>query len=214
MKCGWCKRSISAGPEAQKMSVEYRQPDGTTKIFGHMMEDGPLSAATGQILRAWHSKCYHIERKRESRGDPVSGRVLSGVPTGYSIGTVVDEQGTGYLTEQLSELRAIAQQVGKAVGDPEVIEAFWAHQKGGPYQHEHHLQLSTYQLVAHLVHAHGQPASVQLGSVREHHDKLHARDALAGIVTRREHDSGVEAPSERDWREHVIADIEDIRGAV
>lgn len=69
MKCHQCKRNIAAGAEAQKMIVEYRQPDDTLLIFGFLMPAGPKTAATGQLVRGWHHKCWHIVRKREARGD-------------------------------------------------------------------------------------------------------------------------------------------------
>lgn len=78
MKCHVCKRNIAAGAEAQKMIVEYRQDDGSTLIFGYLMQAGPKAAATGQLVRGWHHKCYHIVRKREARGEGAEGRPQTG----------------------------------------------------------------------------------------------------------------------------------------
>ena len=58
MRCCHCKRLVAAGVEAQKMIVEYLQPGDTTKLFGHLMPDGPLSAATGMSrMRGCCCKC-------------------------------------------------------------------------------------------------------------------------------------------------------------
>lgn len=74
MRCFHCKRTIAAGAEAQKMIVEYQQRDQSVRTFGYLMPDGPLTAATGQILRGWHGKCFHIVRKRQNRADNAAGQ--------------------------------------------------------------------------------------------------------------------------------------------
>jgi hypothetical protein len=220
IKCCRCKRTIASGAEAQKAVVEYRQPDGASKIFGYMMSDGPLGAATGQILRAWHSKCYWIERKREQRGDAVTGRVMGeGMPTGYDISTVVigreeadalgitEAQGrtTRFLSTRLDALRAIAQQVGKPVGDPTVTEAFRASENGGPYPHTHHMRLDTYQLVPHLLYAHGH--APPWDDINHFHNGLHAAASAQEIKADRAQDPGHTDPPERDWRDQAVIDI-------
>ncbi len=225
MKCYVCKANIAAGAAAQKMVVEYTQPDGSVRIFGYMMEAGPLNTATGKMLRGYHHKCFWTIRKREARGDAVTGRVLYGVPTAYEIGNLVmsreernalglseDEtgsRGTAYLTERLDRLRAVARGIGKGVGDATVLEAWWAEEHGGPYPHTHHLPLELYQLRAHLLYAHGaeQAVGAARGGVRELHDLLHARAANAGIGAARADDPGYSAPTERDWREQVVEEV-------
>lgn len=221
MKCSVCKRNIAAGADAQKMIVEYAQPDGTTKIFGYMMADGPLTTATGQILRAWHHKHFHIQRKREQRGDAVTGRVLTGIPTGYEIGDLVltreeagalgfteeqaRERGTAHLSAQLQRLHEVAARIGKRVGDPYAHEAFWADQHHGPYPHTHHLRLETYQLLAHLHYAHGFDW-VEVGA-QGVHNELHAQETLAQAQAARLADPGHIDPPERDWRDQAVVDI-------
>lgn len=214
------------------MVVEYRQSDGSTKMFGYQMSDGPLNAATGQLLQAWHSKCLWVERKREHRGDAVSGRVLSGIPTGYDISTVVisrDEadalgvteaqnegRTTRFLSTRLDALRELSRRVGKPVGDPTVTEAFRAEEHGGAYKHSHHHPLGTYQLRAHLFYAHGlMPAVLDRPVIREKgldalHGHLHAEAAQQSAIQARQTDPGYVEPTDRDWREHAVADIEEL----
>jgi hypothetical protein len=227
MRCVSCQRNIAAGVEAQKMIVEYRQDDTGTKIFGYMMSDGPLSAATGRIERGWHHKCYHIARKRAARGDAVTGRVIANTPTAYDIEQLVlsrDDlaalgmseaqaraQGTLSLSTRLSRLREIAQTVGKGVGDAVVQEAFAADQHGGPYVHQHTHRLETYQLIAHLEYAHGNRDAglFRSGSgLQDAHQGLHAAQALEAIRARRADDPDAETDTERDWRTQYTADIE------
>lgn len=221
MRCTHCKGNIAAGADAAKMIVEYTQPDGSVKVFGFGMPDGPVSEATGRLLRAYHHKHFWVVRKREQRGDAVTGRVLSGIPTGYDIAGLVltrDEagalglsegearaQGTAYLTARLDALRAVAARIGKPVGDPYVQEALRADEHGGPYPHSHHLALGTYQLLAHLHHAHGRER-VDAGA-QALHNELHAQAALAGTQRARLADPGHADPGERDWRGQAVADI-------
>lgn len=205
MKCCACKRNIAAGVDATKMIVEYQQSDGTTKIFGYMMPDGPLAAATGQILRAWHHKHYHVERKREARGDAVTGRVLAGavVPTGYD-----DLADTRHLSAQAELLREIARSIGKGVGDPHVIEAFRAREHGGPYPHSHHLPLETYQLLAHLKYAHGIDfEACGLVALPRYHHELHAAAALAETAALRADEPDHGEDQTRDWRDQYTVDL-------
>ncbi len=218
-------RLIAAGAEARKMVVEYTQADGAVHTYGHLMPDGPLGTATGRLLRGWHNKCYHVVRKREARGDAVTGRVLLGaaVPTGYDItGLVeVDGTGTGYLAESLEALREVARSVGKPVGDPTVTEAYRARQAGGPYPHTHRLPLGTYHLLAHLRHAHGFPFDPSAGTAVTLHERLHARQAGEAVAARRAADAAADdAPDdadgahgrtdETDWRRHVVLDVQDV----
>ncbi len=81
MKCHTCKRAIAAGIEQRKMIAEYRQPDGTVVAFGLLMPAGPLSQATGQILRAFHGKCFYNTRRREARAGDTG--VFARVPSAY-----------------------------------------------------------------------------------------------------------------------------------
>lgn len=171
MRCHECHRNIAAGVEAQKMVVEYQQPDGSTRIHGLGMPDGPLTTTTGRMVRGSHSKCWWIAKKREAKGDEVTGRVLRGTPTAYEIADMVlnrdeaaalgltpeqaRERSTVQLSRRLNGLRAIADRLSKGVGDPMVQEAYLAEERGGPYPHEHHHRLDTYQLLAHLEYAHG-----------------------------------------------------------
>lgn len=77
MKCAVCKRDIRRGMEEQKR-VEYRQQgDGTVKVFGYQMPDGPLSAVTGRLVRVIHSKHYWAELKMAQRGGSHAGGAIS-----------------------------------------------------------------------------------------------------------------------------------------
>lgn len=223
LKCASCKRAISAGVEAQKMVVEYRQADGSTKVFGYMMPDGALSAATGQILHGWHHKCFHALRKREARGGALTGRVVTGIPTGYTIGALVltreefealglkrsdtdMQSSTAWISGRVEKLREVARRIGKNVGDPTVFEAFCAEEHGGPYSHTHHLRLEVYQLLAHLRHAHAYAVTAIVPGQTAHsvHDHLHLLDA-------RKADPGHIEPVERDWREPFHVELEELR---
>lgn len=205
MKCCSCKGNIAAGVEAQKRIVEHQQPDGTLIIFGYMMQAGPVAKATGRIVRAWHHKCYWIVRKREHRGDAVTGRVLPGVPTGYD--NAVD---TETISAEIDKLREVAARLGKAVGDPTVTEAFRAEAHGGPYPHTHQFRLDTYQLLAHLTYAHGLDPHSLSGSAHVNHDALHVQMALNRITDDRAQDPGHIEPPHRDWRDQVAADITEL----
>jgi hypothetical protein len=210
------------------MIVEYRQADATTRIHGYMMSDGPLSAATGRMVRGWHHKCYWIATKREARGDAVTGRVIEGTPSAYDIGQLVLDRddllalgiteaqararGTAYLSDKLTRLREIAAHIGKGVGDAMVQEAFAAQEHGGAYEHNHHHRLDTYQLVAHLEYAHGITDARLLHSednLQDFHAEQHARRALQAIQENRaaEPDYQDQVPV-RDWRSQFTADIE------
>lgn len=222
MKCSSCKRNIAAGAEAQKMIVEYVQDDGSSKIFGYMMSDGPLSSATGRILRAWHHKHYHVERKREARGDALTGRVLSGGPTAYDISEMVmtraemtalgldptDEPvaGTAEVSRRLDQLRDVAHRIGKAVGDLTVNEAFWAELYGANYEHTHHLRLDNYQLFAHLAYAHDVPGDLTIAKPHDLHDQLHARMRQQAIARDRAAEQDQD-PQTRDWRDQFTAEL-------
>jgi hypothetical protein len=228
MRCCVCKRLIASGVEATKMIVEYRQPDASTILFGLGTPGGPLSGATGQILRGWHSKCFHVVRKREQRGDTVTGRVLAGLPSGYDLAAMVltredleslglsedqaRERGTAYLTQRLDRLRAIAHRVGKAIGDAAVMEAFRAEEHGGPYPHTHDLQMDHYHLREHLRYAHGIDFdALGLLPLPRHHNELHATARRAdAIQAGRATDPGHRAPRETDWRPAVAVDVEQI----
>lgn len=147
---------IAAGIEARKMIVAYDQIDGTVKVFGYQMPDGPISAATGSLKHGWHHKCFHVARKREAR-----------MGAGH---TAPDDP---IALERLhAELRQVAARIGKPVGDPEVAEAHRAAAHGGPYAHGHEFPLDDYQLVAHLRHAHGWDGA---GNARGIHADAHLR---------------------------------------
>ncbi len=191
MKCTSCKINIPAGSAAAKMIVEYQQPDGSTRFFGYQMPDGPLSAATGYILRGFHHKCFHALRKR-------AARALVDVPTCYEAGDTNDLD--------LDALRAVAHTVGKPIGDPEVNEAYKARQHGGPYPHTHDMPMDTYQTLAHLRHAHGLTAS--LPDPHFAHEHLHATAAALAINEARQDDPGHHEPPVHDWRTQSTTDVE------
>lgn len=209
------------------MVVEYRQADDSSRLFGYMMSDGPLSVATGRLVKGFHNKCYWIARKRSARGDQVTGRVLSGTPTAYDIDQLVltredmtalgitaaqaRERSTIQLTYRLKRLREVAEGIGRGVGDPTVQEAFWADEHGGqPYAHEHLHRLEMYQLIAHLEYAHGL-ADIRLlrpvGGLQDQHAELHARASQDAIRLARQAD-GEPDPRTTDWRTQYTADIE------
>lgn len=205
MKCSICKGNIAAGAEAQKMIVEYVQPNGSIKVFGYMMTDGPLSASTGQLLRAYHHKHYHAARKRDAKGD-------AAVPT---VGFTDDLGDDTRLRAHIAALAAVAADIGKPVGDPHVTEAYKAKQQGGPYRHDHQFRLPVYQLLAHLEYAHGftphreavRHCDGRPQSAAAVHDELHARMTLEATQTARADDPGHIEPPERDWRDQIVADI-------
>lgn len=82
MKCYVCHRNIRPGLESQKR-IEERlvipelaevTPPAEAVLFGEGQPGGSLDKATGPLIRAWHSKCFHAGRKREKRGgDAVLG---------------------------------------------------------------------------------------------------------------------------------------------
>lgn len=76
MKCAVCKRPFRRGVEQAKRVEYWLQPDGTTKVFGFQMPDGPLAAATGQLVRVIHSLHYWQEHKDEARGGAHAGGVI------------------------------------------------------------------------------------------------------------------------------------------
>jgi hypothetical protein len=222
VRCTSCHRNVAAGVEAQKMIVEYRQSDGSSRLFGYMMADGALTAATGQMVKGWHHKCFWIAKKREARGGTVTGRVMAGGPTGYDIGqmalskddvaalgiTEVEalQRGTGQLSARLDGLRELAESMGKGVGDAQVQEAFGAAEHGGPYVHHHEHRLDTYQLLAHLNFAHGVDAETDAAvrGLQDQHLNLHAKAALDQLVQQRQEDGDAELPV-RDWRDqHTV----------
>ncbi len=207
MKCDSCHHSIASGVDAKKMICAYTQPDGATRIFGYLMPDGPLTEATGRLAKGWHHKCYHQLRKREARGNAVTGRVIPGMPTAYeaNLGTALDG-----LRDAVAEIKALAREVGKPVGDPHVHEAYQAKQHGGPYPHTHTMPLDAYQLLGHLHYAHGKPRAPQGHDKRplaEQHAELHAQAAQQGASAARIHDPGHDEPVDQDWREQRVAEL-------
>lgn len=179
MRCTSCLRNVAAGVEAQKMIVEYRQADGGLKLYGYMMSDGPLSAATGAMVRGWHFKCFWIAKKREARGDAVTGRVVAAGLTGYNIDKAIQDETLIHMTAKVNRLRELAESMGKGVGDPQVTEAFNAQEHSGPYSHHHDFRLENYQLVAHLEYAHGLHdvrLLVTTAALNDQHTELHAID--------------------------------------
>ncbi len=211
MKCHSCHHNIPAGVAAKKMIVDYLQVDGTVKTFGYMMSDGKLSEATGRILRGYHHKCWWVRKKRDARGDAVTGRVMgAAVPTGYSIQDALDGDAHTAMAAHVEHLRVIARQVGKPVGDPTVAEAYWADVRGGPYPHGHEFKLDTYHLRAHLAHAHGYPRVDDLPAgmtLQSLHEEFHARAALSATTEVRTDDPGHVDPTTTDWRPQVAVDI-------
>ncbi len=222
MRCTSCHRNIAAGVEAQKMIVEYRQPSGELRLHGYMMSDGPVSAATGAMVRGWHHKCYWVAKKREAKGNAVTGRVIAGAPTGYDINEFVltrddldalgitpaqaRERSTVVLSARVGLLREVAQRIGKGVGDPQVQEAFLASEHGGPYLHHHEHRLDTYQLIAHLKYAHGLDDPKLLAHPHDTHEWHHALRAQTG-VTRRRHDDDEPELRESDWRDQYTTEL-------
>ncbi len=208
MKCFSCHVNIPHGVAARKMIVEYLQADGSVKVYGYMMPDGPLSQARGRIFRGYHHKCFWIRRKREARGDAVTGRVVGWLPSGYEIDEVVDS-GTGRVSAQLDRLRDIARRVGKGVGDPTVTEAYRAEERGGPYRHAHEYPLDTYQLGAHLTYAHGIDVTGTDGW-HARHDELHALARLADTQAARASDPGHTDQTETDWRPQLVVEASEL----
>lgn len=227
MRCTSCLRNIAAGAAAQKMVVEYQLPDGTTRLHGYMMPDGPISAASGVMVRGWHSVCYWVAKKREARGDAVTGRVVNGTPTGYDIDQLVltredlqalgiteaqaRERSTLHLSASVQRLRELAERIGKGVGDPQVQEAFAAQERGGPYEHHHHHRLDTYQLIAHLEYAHGIRDVTLLrnsGGVQDQHAELHARENQQRVHENRIADDEPTDRPLRDWRTQYTAELD------
>lgn len=209
MKCDHCHRSIASGVEAQKMICEYVQPDGQTKTFGYMMADGPLTKATGRLLRGWHHKHYHQLRKRSAKGDIVTGRVLPGVPSAYEIAT-----GHGDLAvfrQGIADMQAVARQIGKPVGDSHVFEAYQAKLRGTPYEHAHAMPLDSYQLIAHLAYAHDTHLTAHRNkdgrTFTEIHFALHASATARAIAQQRTQDPGHIEPADTDWREQRVAEL-------
>lgn len=210
MRCTSCLRNIAAGAEAQKMVVEYQQADGRTTLHGYMMPDGPIATAPGAMVRGWHSRCYWVAKKREARGDAVTGRVVPGGPTGYTIEAFIEHDDQVQHKAKIERLRVLAESMCKGVGDPQVTEAFNAQERGGPYEHQHHHRLDTYQLIAHLEYAHGIKDQSLLGSqgaMQEQHFQLHARQANNEILARRDADGETERII-RDWRPQHTVEIE------
>lgn len=185
MKCVDCRLRITTA-DSRRMVAEYSQDDGTTVLFGHEMPAGPMSDATGRLLQGWHLRCFHARRRREARGDAVTGRVLGG-PSGYTVTVTAEDvlalgltpeqasQWTVELAARLAQLRQVARSIGKGVGDSTVLEVFRAQEHGGPYLHTHHLPLDTYQLLAHLEWAHGAAFEPGGPTARQRHDALHAQ---------------------------------------
>lgn len=223
MRCASCQRNIAAGAEAQKMVIEYRQSDGSIQIRGYQMPDGPLKGATGAMERGHHSKCWWAAKKREAKGDAVTGRILPGGPTGYDVDQLVltredlaalgltleqaRERSTVQLSAKVDRLRQLAETIGKGVGDVQVQEAFAAQEHGGPYAHQHHHRLDLYQLMAHLEYAHGVRDLTLLqtpGALSAQHIALHAQ---ARVALDRSND-GEPEPQTRDWRTQFSAEIE------
>lgn len=221
MKCHHCKRTIASGAEAQKMICGYLQDDGACVYYGHGMHAGALSKATGRLAEAWHHKCYHVVRKREARGDAITGRVMgdSWLPSSYQVGAFtltsaevealdldLQRQRHYDLARRVERLHQCARNVGKPVGDPEVTEAFRASEHAGPYRHQHRMPLETYQLLAHLRYAHGYGEDVHRDAALVHAG-LHAGQALAEIQERRQVDPDYTPAEDRDWRDQHSVDI-------
>lgn len=185
------------------MVVEYVQDDGSSLFYGFMMPAGPLTAATGRLLHGYHFKCFHVVRKREARGNAVTGRVLQEVPTGYEIAGLAS---TSVITDRVEQLQAVARRIGKGVGDPTVLEAFWAEENGGAYPHTHHIPLEMYQLRAHLLYAHG----VEPDGLRKLHDLHNTLHVAAAHAEARCADPGHVEPITSDWRDQHVASVEEL----
>lgn len=72
MRCNPCQQPIRPGAEERKRvewHVVFNEARGNeVRVFGENMPDGPLSQATGRLLKVAHSKCYWAEWKRVNRG--------------------------------------------------------------------------------------------------------------------------------------------------
>lgn len=67
MKCWICHKPIGGGEQSRRRAEYRAQGDGSVKVFGIGMPDGPLERASGQLVKAAHNGCYHARRKREQR---------------------------------------------------------------------------------------------------------------------------------------------------
>jgi len=166
------------------MIAEYKQKDQTTKVFGFSQDAGPMTKATGQLLRAYHFKCWQVALKREGRGgDAVSGRGMGAIPTAYEVGImtanaddlkamgITEEEAAGLSTAKLEqqwiEQRALASALGMATDSWDAKEAWRAKEKGvlkqredGTYyseghDHKHTKPIEDFHLRPHLRFAHG-----------------------------------------------------------
>lgn len=77
MRCAECKLLIRRGVEEQKRVEYHLMPDGSVKVFGYQMPDGPLSAATGTLVKVIHSRHYWANTKAASRGGPHARGAIS-----------------------------------------------------------------------------------------------------------------------------------------
>ena len=67
MKCAGCLKSVGGGEQGRRRAEHWRQGDGSVKVFGIGMPDGPLAAATGQLVKVEHNGCYWARVKKEQR---------------------------------------------------------------------------------------------------------------------------------------------------
>jgi hypothetical protein len=224
VKCGICHQDIVSGPEAAKRVEERQLPDGSgTVTYGHLQPAGPIEAAQGKLVAAFHNKCFLIAAKREARGgDSVRGRTLSTSPTAYQAG--VDQSD---LQGRFQEFRELAARLGLGTSSWTAREAYRAFQAGVltihadrtatslGFPHFHVHTLPTYQSQDHLQFAHGLSLTQLFGKTLEalkvEHEALHAQARGEAIQEARQEDPGTAqdlARPERVWPASDPVEIE------
>jgi hypothetical protein len=81
IKCNYCKKNIKKGSEERK-HIQIRKQGEVLRVFGEGAPDGPISAAAGQLIAAYHGKEYWIQVKLVRRG----GTRLGGEVSAYAQG--------------------------------------------------------------------------------------------------------------------------------
>lgn len=228
MRCNLCKRPIRPGLETQKMIADYVQPDATVKTFGLEQEDGPISAATGKIVRAYHCIHWMAARKRENRGgNAFTGRTFGSVSSAYeigqhamnredleSLGLAEEKAGTQFVSDRIARLREIANEMELGIEDWHVKERLRREEHGDqPYVHQHMASLPHFQVTPHLVYAHGVQVTERdtpLAEQKRIHTELHAQMVLRATQQSREQDAGYLPPHEADWRPQEVHEVSDL----
>lgn len=62
MICFVCSRPIRGTDLNHR--AEWRRDGDVVKAYGEDAPDGPLSSASGRLLKVSHKKCFHAEKKR------------------------------------------------------------------------------------------------------------------------------------------------------